>query len=85
VAIGLADRLAEPGGAGPAALELARELAALSAPALLGIVRCIDAAQSMSFADGMEFERQELLELISDGEAHEGLRAFLDRRAPNFA
>lgn len=84
-AIGLVDRLVPAGEALPAALELARGLRRLSQPALAAVVRTVDAAFDRPLPDGLAFEVDEISRLFTDGEAAEGLSAFLDKRPPRFA
>ena len=83
-AIGLVDRLVEAGGAYEAALALAGELAAVSFPAAAAVVRSVDAAFDLPLADGRQFEIDRIQELFESGEAHEGITAFLEKRAPRF-
>jgi enoyl-CoA hydratase/carnithine racemase len=83
--IGLIDRLAEPGEtAGAAAWLLAHQLATASTPAQLAVVRTVDAAYDRPLHDGLRFEVEQVQELFERGEAMEGLRAFIDKRAPEF-
>jgi enoyl-CoA hydratase/carnithine racemase len=83
--IGLVDRLAEPGDtARAAAWQLAHELAAASTPAQLAVVRTVDAAYDRPLAQGLRYEVDQIQELFEWGEAVEGLRAFIDKRAPEF-
>lgn len=84
--IGLIDRLAEPDTtARAAAWQLARELAAASTPAQLAVVRTVDAAYDRPLPDGLRFEIEQIQDLFEQGEAAEGLRAFIAKRAPQFA
>lgn len=83
--IGLVDRLVAAGGAEEAATGLARELAALSRPALAAVVRTVDAAFDRPLADGLGFEVSQIQELFEHGEAGEGIAAFLEKRAPKFS
>ena len=83
-AIGLVDRLVPAGDALTAAIELAREIAVASLPAI-DAVRRAAAASSRSFPDGMAVEAREALALFERGEAREGFDAFLQHRPPNFA
>lgn len=86
LAIGLIDRLAEPGITAPAAArELAAELSALSTPAQLAVVRTVDAAYDRPLAEGLRFEVDQIQDLFEHGEAIEGLDAFLAKRSPHFA
>jgi enoyl-CoA hydratase/carnithine racemase len=81
--IGLLDRLAPAGSAEAEALALAADLAERSGPALTAILRSVDDAYGPG--DGFAAEARRVTELFTDGEAAEGLRAFLDRRKPDFA
>lgn len=82
---GLIDRLVDDGQAGDAARTLADALAARSLPALRAIERCADAALDQTFADGLVTETAAFTDLLDHGEIAEGLRAFLERRSPDFA
>ncbi|MDR7254255.1 enoyl-CoA hydratase [Nocardioides sp. BE266] len=82
--IGLVDRLVE-GDALDGALALADELVGPSLPAQLAVVRSVDAAAEMSLVDGMAFEAQQEQGLFEDGEAAEGIAAFVAKRQPRFA
>ena len=84
--IGLIDRFAEPDTtARAAAWQLARELAAASTPAQLAVVRAVDAAYDRPLPDGLRFEVEQIQDLFERGEAAEGIRAFIAKRAPQFA
>ena len=83
--IGLIDRLAEPGKPrGRRARQLAHELAAASTPAQLAVVRTVDAAYDRPIHEGLRYEVEQVQELFERGEAMEGLRAFIAKRAPEF-
>jgi enoyl-CoA hydratase/carnithine racemase len=82
--IGLVDRLTD-GDVVDAALELAGELVTSSLPAQLAVVRTVDAAFEMPLAEGIAFERAQEQGLFEDGEAAEGIAAFIAKRPPNFA
>jgi enoyl-CoA hydratase/carnithine racemase len=82
-AIGLVDRLVD-GDPLPAALELAKTLSRMSRPALEAVVRTVDAAFDRPIAEGIALEAEEENALFRDGEAREGLRAFVERRRPEF-
>lgn len=82
--IGLVDRLVPAGSALTAARELARELCAASSPAQRAVVRTVDAAYDRPLADGLRYEAEQVQEVFEHGEAVEGLRAFIDKRAPEF-
>ena len=83
-AIGLVDRLAPAGEALTVAIELAREIASASMPAVSAVRRAA-AASASSFPEGMAVEAREALALFERGEAREGFDAFLQHRPPNFA
>jgi enoyl-CoA hydratase/carnithine racemase len=83
--IGLVDRFAEPGETARAgAWQLAHELAEASTPAQLAVVRTVDAAYDRPIHDGLRYEVGQVQELFERGEAMEGLRAFIDKRDPEF-
>jgi enoyl-CoA hydratase/carnithine racemase len=83
LAIGLVDRVAE-GDVVEAALGLACELAGSSLPAQLAVVRSVDASFEMSLAEGSHYEADQESGLFSDGEAAEGIAAFVEKRRPVF-
>lgn len=84
LAIGLVDRLAD-GDVVAAALELASELVTASLPAQLAVVRAVDAAFVMPLVEGIAYEAKQEQGLFEDGEAVEGIAAFIAKRPPNFA
>jgi enoyl-CoA hydratase len=84
-AMGLVDRLAPSGEALRVALELAREIAAASVPAVSAVRRAAHAAGARPFPEGMAVEAREALALFEHGESREGFDAFLHHRPPNFA
>jgi enoyl-CoA hydratase len=83
--IGLIDRLVEPGTAAAAAQALAVELCQASAPAQQAVLRTVDAAADLPLQDGLRYEVDQIQQLFEDGEAAEGLRAFIEKRRPKFA
>lgn len=83
--IGLIDRLVDAGSAVPAARALAAELCAASAPAQRAVVRTVGAAHDLPLADGLRYEVDQIQDLFEHGEAAEGLRAFVEKRRPNFS
>jgi len=82
--IGLVERLAETDVL-EAALALASELVSSSLPAQLAVVRTVDAAFEMPLAEGFTFEARQEQGLFEDGEAAEGIAAFIAKRPPDFA
>lgn len=81
--IGLVDRLTD-GNATDAALAFADELVGPSLPAQLAVVRTVDAAFDLPLAEGARYEVEQIQQLFEDGEAAEGIRAFVDKRRPEF-
>ena len=82
--IGLLDRLVADGQAETAATDVARQVAGFSRPALRATDRCVEAAFTMDLEEGIVFEAAEEQSLFEDGEAMEGLAAFVARRPPVF-
>jgi enoyl-CoA hydratase len=83
--IGLIDRLADPDTtARAAAWELATALTAASSPAQRAVVRTVAAAYDRPLAEGLRYEAEQVQEVFERGEALEGIRAFIDKRAPEF-
>lgn len=83
--IGLVDRLTEAGKAVTTARQLAEELCAASLPAQQAVVRTVGASFDLPLNEGMSYEVDQIQELFEQGEAAEGLRAFVEKRRPNFA
>lgn len=81
--IGLVDRLTD-GDAVEAALAFADELVGPSLPAQLAVVRTVDAAFDLPLAEGARFEVDQIQTLFEDGEAAEGINAFVGKRKPQF-
>lgn len=84
LAIGLVDRLTD-GDVLKEALALAAELVTSSLPALVAVVRSVDAALDLPLDEGIAFDASQEQGLFEDGEAAEGIRAFIAKRPPNFA
>ena len=83
--IGLVDRFAEPDTTARAtAWQLARDLAQASTPAQLAVVRTVDAAYDRPLAEGLRYEAEQVQQVCERGEAVEGIRAFIEKRTPEF-
>jgi enoyl-CoA hydratase len=65
-------------------LALAARVAAFSLPALMAIKECVNRACEAPLSEGIAFERRQLHARFASVDAHEGMRAFLEKRAPGF-
>jgi enoyl-CoA hydratase len=65
-------------------LTLAAQIAGFSLPALMAIKASINRAWESPRTEGILFERHALYERFASADAHEGMHAFLDKRAPAF-
>jgi enoyl-CoA hydratase len=84
LAIGLVDRLTE-GDVTVEALTLAGELSRGSLPAQRAVVRSVDAAFDLPIDAGLKYEAGQEQSLFEEGEATEGITAFVAKRSPRFA
>ncbi|MCY1311526.1 putative enoyl-CoA hydratase echA8 [compost metagenome] len=66
------------------ALALAAEIAQYSLPALTAIKESVNRAYEASLSEGILFERRQLYARFASADAHEGMQAFLEKRAPRF-
>ena len=83
--MGLIDRLVSSGTALEAALKLAAELVGVSLPAQRAVIRTVDAAFDTPLDEGLRYEVAQEQLLFEEGEAKEGITAFLEKRAPKFS
>ena len=83
-AVGLVNELVEPGGVLPAAMALAGQLAAGAPLALAAGKQLIDAGQLMDLDAAIGYERETVSVLFCSQDRAEGLRAFRERRDPQF-
>jgi enoyl-CoA hydratase/carnithine racemase len=83
LAIGLVDAVAPPGGAFPAAREMASSYAAGPTLAYAAAKRALAAAAGNRSA-GLRAEREAFVPLFASSDQEEGMRAFLERRDPTF-
>ena len=67
------------------ALALATTIAGFSLPALMAIKESVNRAYEASLSEGIWFERRQLHARFASDDAHEGMKAFLDKRKPVFA
>jgi enoyl-CoA hydratase len=84
LAMGLVDRLSGDGEAESGALRLAHEIGRMSASAQAAVVRCVDASYDGPLHQGLAQEAAESAMLFADGDAREGLTAFVEKREPRF-
>jgi len=66
------------------ALQLAAKVAGFSLPALMAIKESVNRAYEGSLSEGIGFERRQLYARFASEDAHEGMKAFLDKRTPDF-
>ena len=83
--IGLLDRLVEPGDAEAEAMKLAKVLLARSGAALTQVMRCVDDSDDLPLEQGLAREAERVTELFAGPEGREGLRAFIEKRRPDYA
>ncbi len=81
LALGLVNRVTEPGGAHAGAQELAARIAALPRVAVTSVKRAVDGAE---LGPALDRERQIFLETFASKDFEEGFAAFLEKRKPNF-
>jgi enoyl-CoA hydratase/carnithine racemase len=66
-------------------MELAETIASKSLPALRANKICALAAEEMSMMEAYKFSQQYASKLTAMGDSKEGIRAFLERRDPNYS
>ena len=81
--IGLVDRVLQE--VVEETLTIAGSMARSSGPAMGAIINCVDASRDLPQKHGMSVEAVALLSAFDDGEAREGIAAFLEKRKPEFA
>ena len=84
-AFGAVNRLAEPGGALAQALQLAERIAAGPAHAAERIKRLCESAGHASLEEQLDLEAHYMAQSQGDDEAQEGIKAFFEKRTPDFA
>jgi enoyl-CoA hydratase len=68
----------------PAALGLARDIAALAPLAIRACLKAVTDGSRLSFEEGLELERELFASLFATEDAKEGTTAFLEKRKPHF-
>jgi len=66
-------------------MRLAAKIASYSAPALMALKECVNRSYEAPLGEGMLFERRELHARFASADAPEGMKAFLEKRAPSFS
>ncbi len=66
------------------AQELARELAKRPPLAVASVLRCVVGAEEASLEEALQVERREVRRRMGNAEMREGMRAFLEKREPDF-
>lgn len=82
--IGLVDELAPSGRHMERAVELAERMARWSGLALRLAKRSLRQAFEMPLAEGLRYEKERFLEAFASDDGLEGVRAFLEKRKPEF-
>jgi enoyl-CoA hydratase/carnithine racemase len=83
-ALGVVNRLAEPGQALAQALALARQLSFMAPNAVASVKELVQAAPSRSLQDAMNAEREAFVANLFHANGGEGLAAFFGKRKPEF-
>jgi enoyl-CoA hydratase len=83
--LGLVAALAENGQVVPTALQFARRVARMPAKAVAAIRRALRMGADLPLDAALALENREFLLLFDTADKTEGMRAFLDKRRPNFA
>lgn len=82
--LGIANRLAEPESLMDKALEMAQELSLQAPFAVSEAKRLINQGTEIPLEASLSFEQSVLLNLFHTEDAQEGIRAFLEKRTPDF-
>lgn len=84
LSLGLIDQLHPTAELTDRTIELARTLADGAKEAIAAIMRCVDAAGELPFAEGMAVEAQCVEGLFTTEDAREGIAAFIEKRSATF-
>lgn len=82
--LGLINELVVPGDAVTRAKDLAKEVLANGPLAIAWAKKIIDRGYGMSLEDSLQLEQYAMSEILPSAEVKEGVRAFLEKRAPKF-
>jgi enoyl-CoA hydratase/carnithine racemase len=83
-ALGLVNRVTEPGEAVAVAVQLAEQVAANAPLALAAVKKIVRGAAALSDVDAFALQRRELGPLMASEDVREGMTAFAERRAPRW-
>lgn len=81
---GVVNKVLDPDSLIPDSIRLAKEISSRGKIALSVAKRTIQKGLDLSLDEGLELEIQNFSSLFSNPESKEGMRAFLDKRKPNF-
>ena len=84
LAWGVVNRLCQPGGVVPDALEVASRIASLAPLAVLQAKHAVRAGLHRDLDSAMQLEIEAYNQLVGTDDRREGLRAFNEKRKPNF-
>lgn len=84
LAWGLVNRVVPAGQVETAVRDLSRELAAKSAAAARAVKMLVDRGLDLPLPQGLDLEGEEVARHMRGADAAEGLRAFVEKRAPRF-
>lgn len=82
--LGLVNALTDDGQALPTALQWGERLAAMASNAMASVKSLVEQARSRDLTSHLQAERDQFLLNLFHDNAGEGLRAFFDKRKPNF-
>lgn len=82
--IGLVTEVTEPAALLPTALAMAGRMAANAPLSLRFIKQAVDLGQQVGIEAGLEYERYAAAIVVSSEDRREGMRAFVEKRAPQF-
>ena len=85
LAIGLANRISEPGAVVAAAVAVGEEIAANAPVAVAAAKGAIEDAWDLELAAGLQREREWYEKPLASDDRNEGLKAFAERRAPKWS
>lgn len=81
--ISLIDRLSEE--AGVEAMDMAEVIATRSPAAVTAVLHCVKDSEELSLEEGLAREAARETELFDKHDGQEGIRAFIEKRAPDFS